>query len=409
MMLKNIISKDNAFLIAILFSTLLTGMSVNIYAPAFPSIARYFTVNISYIKLAIPLYLFSYSIGYFCLGILSDYLGCKKIIIISLVFFIVTCLWQGMATNIFAFMFAHFLQGLAIAAPDVLGKVALSNKYSDRKLAKSLNYITFTWLICQMIAPVIGSYIQYGFGWKSIFFVLAAFSGLVLFFIVRFFPETEQKLMGWNFIENMRSYKKIIFSAIFIKLSLCRALCYSIILVFTSMGPFVVQNGMHKTAVEYGNMLFILGACMFFGVLLNRFLLTYFSVLKIILFSIWTTFIFTIVFFILSLFSQIQYTTMIVLLAPLFIGRAMITSNCTVPIIDAFKQNTGAVNALAGTMLIVMGMFMSTIASMLNSNDSIELAGLYVFILALALFLLLSFLRPVRLAATIYKKSHIYN
>lgn len=50
---------------------------------------------------------------------------------------------------------------------------------------------------------------------------------------------------------------------------------------------------------------------------------------------------------------------MIVLLAPLFIDRAMITSNCTVPIIDAFKQNTGAVNALSGTMLIVMGTFMS--------------------------------------------------
>jgi len=82
------------------------------------------------------------------------------------------------------------------------------------------------------------------------------------------------------------------------------------------------------------------------------------------------------------------------LLAPLFIGRAMITSNCTVPIIDAFKQNTGAVNALSGTMLIVMGTFMSTIASMLNSNDSIELAGLYVFIIATALGLLLSFLTP---------------
>jgi len=394
MMLKKIISKDNAFLVSILLSTLLAGMSVNIYAPAFPSIARYFAVNISYVKLVIPLYLFSYSIGYFCLGILSDYLGCKKIIIISMIFFIFTCLWQGITTNVFSFMFAHFLQGFAIAAPDVLGKVALSNKYTDRKLAKSLNYITFTWLTCQMIAPVIGSYIQYDFGWRGVFFALAAFGGLVLFFIARFFPDTEQKLMGWNFIENIKVYKKIIFSAIFVKLSLCRALCYSIVLIFTSMGPFIVQNGMHKTAVEYGNMLFILGACMFFGVLLNRFLLTYFSVLKIILFSVWTTFIFTLVFFILSLCNQIQYTTMIVLLAPLFIGRAMITSNCTVPIIDAFKQNTGAVNALSGTMLIVMGTFMSTIASMLNSNDSIELAGLYVFIIATALGLLLSFLTP---------------
>lgn len=388
-----------AILATILLATLLTSMSINIYAPALPSIAQYFAVNISYVKLIIPLYLFSYSMGYFCLGMLSDYLSYRKIMMVSMILFIATCLWQGLTTNIVAFMFAHFLQGFTIAAPDVLGKVIISRQYADRQLAKALNYITFTWLTCQMVAPLLGSYIQIEFTWRGIFFILAACGGLVLFFSVKFFPTTQHVLTNWNFTANLAAYKKIISSAVFVKLALCRALYYSIVIVFTSMGAFIVQNGMHKTAIEYGNMLFMLGIGMLCGVCLNRFLLNYLPVLKIILVSAWVTLVFAIIFLVLSWYQQVQYGTMIVLLLPLFIGRAMITSNCTVPIIDAFKQNIGAVNALAGTTLVLMGSLMSAIASLLNSNDTLELASLYLVIIVVALSLVCSFARSVKLSS----------
>ena len=59
----------------------------------------------------------------------------------------------------------------------------------------------------------------------------------------------------------------------YLKALFMNGLLYSMLILFTVAGPFLIQTEMHYTAIAFGKMALILGLCWFLGTMTNRFLL----------------------------------------------------------------------------------------------------------------------------------------
>ena len=72
------------------FTHPLPGMGIDIYAPSLPAIQSHFGASLTQTQLTITLYLLGLGLGQLFLGILSDYIGQKKVLISSLFFLLLS-------------------------------------------------------------------------------------------------------------------------------------------------------------------------------------------------------------------------------------------------------------------------------------------------------------------------------
>lgn len=382
------------FLVAIVLTlTILSGFTIDFYAPSFPAIEHYFNIPQFYVRLIIPTYLLSYAIGYLVIGIISDHLGRKRILIISLCVFIFTSLCQAVAPTILFLLIFHFFQGLSASAPDVLGRSIIADKFSEKELAKKYGYISVTWSVCPIVAPILGGYLQHFFDWRSLFVVQTIYCLFLLLLIKYFLPETIQhsQHLSQKLIKN---FKTIVTSNVFIGAAICRALSFAIVLLFSLTAPFLIQNVLHRTVIDYAHIAFVLGVFTFVGAMTNRVLLSWLSINQVVLSGFCLMIAAMAILFGLIFFTHITLFWMIVAIAILFAGRGFVLSNTLVPVLERFKTIAGTANAYSGTALIIIATVISFFASFLKVNSIVPLAFAYGLMTFIMFFAYLFLVKP---------------
>lgn len=93
----------------------LMGICIDLYVPSLPIITDYYHTTTSLAQLTIGAYMLSYSVGQVFLGVLSDSVGRRKILLASNVFFILASFTATIALNIYILILCRFLQGLGTA------------------------------------------------------------------------------------------------------------------------------------------------------------------------------------------------------------------------------------------------------------------------------------------------------
>ena len=102
--------------IALFFLTpFLLGMSIDLYVPSLPVITHYFSVAKHLTQLTISSYLLGYGIGQLFLGIISDSLGRKKLLVIGALLFMLFSFMCTQADSIYQLIAYRFFQGIAVA------------------------------------------------------------------------------------------------------------------------------------------------------------------------------------------------------------------------------------------------------------------------------------------------------
>ncbi|BAN26205.1 multidrug effflux MFS transporter [Caballeronia insecticola] len=244
-------------------------LAIDIYVPALPAMARYFATSPQAIQSSVSGYMAAYAIGQLVFGPVADAYGRRRVLAFGLVVYTFGCLLSLSATSLETFLFARCLQGFGIAATNLLAKAIITDSFSGQALLHAFTYMSIAWGVAPIVAPVIGAHLQEWFGWQACLVFLLLYS-LVMWAFVWRYRETLRRPVHLVPRTLMSNAGKVLASPVFQSCFLAQGLCYSIILVFNIVGPFMVQNTLHKPPTFFGYLALGIGMMYFLGGLSNR-------------------------------------------------------------------------------------------------------------------------------------------
>jgi Bcr/CflA subfamily drug resistance transporter len=244
-------------------------LAIDIYVPALPAMARYFATSPQAIQSSVSSYMAAYAIGQLVFGPIADAIGRKRVLGFGLVIFTLGCLLSLAATNLETFILARCLQGFGIAATNLLAKAIITDTLTGQALMHAFTYMSIAWGLAPIIAPVIGAHLQEWFGWKACLVFLLIYS-IVMWLLIWRYRETLPKPVHLAPRTLFSNAGKVLASPVFQSCFLAQGLCYSILLVFNIVGPFMVQNTLHKPPTYFGYLALGIGMMYFLGGLSNR-------------------------------------------------------------------------------------------------------------------------------------------
>ncbi|UEP25240.1 multidrug effflux MFS transporter [Burkholderia ambifaria] len=244
-------------------------LAIDIYVPALPDMARSFATTPQAIQSSVSGYMAAYALGQLIFGPVADAYGRKRVLAFGLVIYTIGCLLSLGAPNLETFILARCLQGFGIATTNLLAKAIITDSFSGQALMHAFTYMSIAWGLAPIIAPVIGAHLQEWFGWRACLVFLLVYS-LVMWALWWHYRETLPKPVRLEPRTLIANAGKVLGSPVFQSCFLAQGLCYSILLVFNIVGPFMVQTTLHKPPTFFGYLALGIGLMYFLGGLSNR-------------------------------------------------------------------------------------------------------------------------------------------
>lgn len=244
-------------------------LAIDLYVPALPEMAIDYATSAQAIQTSVTGYLIAYAFGQLVFGPLADAYGRKRILMLGLGLFTLGCVLSLAAPNLETFVAARVLQGFGIAATNLLAKAIITDSFAGQALVHAYTYMAIAWGLAPIIAPVIGAHLQEAFGWRSCLVFLLIYS-LAMWAILWRYRETLEQPVQLHPVTLLKNARMVLASPVFQSCFLAQGLCYSILLVFNIVGPFMVQNTLHQPPTFFGYLALAIGMMYFLGGISNR-------------------------------------------------------------------------------------------------------------------------------------------
>jgi DHA1 family bicyclomycin/chloramphenicol resistance-like MFS transporter len=237
----------------ILLTVLLAGLTmvgplaIDTYLPSFPAIGVAFDASPILVQQTLSMFLFCFAFMMLFYGTLSDSFGRRPVILVSLVLYIAASIGAALAPSIGVLLACRIVQGLAAGAGSVVGRAIVQDRFSGAAAQKILAHIMMVFGLAPAIAPILGGWLQVSYGWRSIFWFLAAF-GIVMYFAVqRMLPESLAARDRHPFHLGViaRNYWKVLCHHHFLLLAIAVGMSFAGVALYIGSAAYFVMNILH--------------------------------------------------------------------------------------------------------------------------------------------------------------------
>ncbi|MDC5705659.1 multidrug effflux MFS transporter [Vibrio europaeus] len=228
-------------------------LSMGLVFPSLPWIAKDFSISLDQAQLLVSVYLLGFGPSQFIYGPISDALGRKKVLLTGLLIALSGLMVIIVLKDSFnGMVLGRFLQGVGTGCCAVLARASTRDRYSGAQLPVALSYIAMAASITPLVAPVIGGFINYHFGWTMVFVSLLGYVAIAWGLLAFRFDET---LAATNKIPSpkqmARQYKQLLTSRYFMSFASIGWLNFSLMITTVSIMPFIMQDQIGMTSDEY--------------------------------------------------------------------------------------------------------------------------------------------------------------
>ncbi len=248
----------------------LIGMGVDLITPSLPAMTVGLNVSSTLIKNVVTVYLLGYAVGNFLSGLLSDSWGRKNLLVLGFVIFTLASLLPIFTPHPAILLFARALQGVGLGAFAVLTRGLFSDVLSAERLMRIAPFLSLAWGIGPVIGPVIGGYLQFYFDWQACFYFYAGAGLLAVLITLTCIPETHFKRLPLNPQQIGRNFKEIVTHKVFMGSILIMGCVYPLLIVFNTLGPFLIQRTLGHSPVFFGHIALWMGLMFVLGTLFCR-------------------------------------------------------------------------------------------------------------------------------------------
>ncbi|GAA3529620.1 Bcr/CflA family multidrug efflux MFS transporter [Zobellella aerophila] len=219
----------------------LTPLAIDMYLPAMPAIAESLNSDSHAVQATLAVYTGGFAVGQLLFGPLSDAKGRRPVLLGGILAFGLTALICALASGIEALTLSRAAQGFAGAASAVVVQALVRDLFEREDFARTMAYITLVMTIAPLAAPMIGGHLTHWFGWRSIFWVLAAVALLVMLACAWRLPETldPERRQSLRLVAVLRSYLRLLTERQAIGFMLCGAFSFAGMFAFLTGASFI--------------------------------------------------------------------------------------------------------------------------------------------------------------------------
>lgn len=380
-----------AFVILSLYP--LVGMGIDLIAPSLPAISHDLSASNNFSKNLITLYLLGYATGNFIIGILSDALGRRKLMLYGLLTFTIVSLLPAFFEKTAVLLLARFCQGFSLAAFAVTSRAVLSDILPEDKLIRFATLIATMWGIGPIIGPFIGGYLQFYINWQACFYFFALIGGLGFLSMLYVIPETHFHRQPLHFQQLKNNLRLISTHSLFFGAVSLMGVTYSLLIVFNTLGPFLIQTSLGYSSVYFGHIALFMGLTFLFGTVLCRRLLKSLTPEEVLFYAI----LFFIFISAISLgITFINPKNIWIIIVPslfMFLGCGIIYPTAMGKGLSLFRHLAGSGAAVMNLINILITSFIALIMSFLHADNVIPINFIYFSLMIVAAIIYYYFIR----------------
>lgn len=237
-------------IMTLVIATATGALSMNVFLPSLPGMARFFSVEYATIQLTVTLYLAATAIFQLLIGPASDRFGRRPVLLTCLAVFCISTTAAMFATTIHALLLCRILQAFAVGGV-VVGRAVVRDIVGTDDAASKIGYITMGMAFVPMIAPAIGGFLDELYGWQSTFLFTLSL-GLIAFTIVYLdLRETNHARTG-SLSAQIATYPELLGSRRFWGYSAVATFNGGAFFAFIGGAPFIASEIMHIGSTSYG-------------------------------------------------------------------------------------------------------------------------------------------------------------
>ena len=217
-------------------------LSIDLYLPSFPTVARSLGTTVARVQLTLATYLAGLAVGQLAYGPLSDRFGRRPPLLAGLGLYLAAALACAAAPSLWVLAAARFVQALGGCAGMVVSRAVVRDHFDVRESARVYSSLLLVMGAAPILAPLVGGQVLALGGWRAIFLVLAAVAAALLVLIARGLPESlppeARRREGPG--ETLRAFRNAFGHGAFVRLSLAGGAIQAAMFAYIAGSPFVV-------------------------------------------------------------------------------------------------------------------------------------------------------------------------
>jgi len=229
-------------------------LTMSMYAPAMPALARALETTPSLVQLTLTVYLAGFALAQLVYGPLSDRFGRRPVLIAGMAVFVAGSALAASAQTIGLLLAARLVQALGACAGPAIGRALVRDLYTGPQAAKVLALIGMALTLAPAVGPVLGGHLQGWFGWRSIFVVLGAFGlsvmAVVLFALAETNSHRDPRALDPG--RMARNYATLLTSGVYMGYVAIVACTLGGLLSYVAGSPFVMIDLLGLSPQAYG-------------------------------------------------------------------------------------------------------------------------------------------------------------
>lgn len=229
-------------------------LAIDMYLPSLPTIAREFLSTPAAVQASLAAYYIGIAIGQALYGPLSDRVGRKPALYLGLSIFFIASLGCATATGVQMLVGFRFLQALGGCAPIVVPRAVVRDYFDQHGSVRMLSMLMLVMGLAPILAPLIGGQLLINFGWRSVFWLLAAYSiallTLVWTLLHESLPRDRRRRQPIGVV--LATYGRLARDRAYMGYALSGALIFAGLLAYIAGSPFVFIEIFHVPPERFG-------------------------------------------------------------------------------------------------------------------------------------------------------------
>ncbi|MCG2841969.1 multidrug effflux MFS transporter [Sandaracinobacter sp. RS1-74] len=333
------------------------ALSIDLYLPALPSIARDFGATAAAAQFTVSAFLAGMAIGQLGFGPLSDRVGRRLPLLAGILLYTLASLALVFAPSIETLSAGRFVQGLGACAGVVISRAVVRDRFDTTESARLFSLTFLVLAVAPMLAPTLGAGLMHLFGWHSIFLVLVAFGlavGAAVFFGLpeSLSPEAAAQAAGES---PLGSYWAALKDPHVLGFVGAGALNGASLFAYIAASPALFMEHFHQPPSAFGWIFALNALGLVFTTQINRRLLLRFPPDVVARRGSLAALGFAAILLLLALFGQAGLG---VTMALLFLGLGsygFVSANSSALALGAMPERAGAISALIGAGAFAFG------------------------------------------------------